>query len=215
MCLYQPDGTEKVKPADVDLTFANITLHSLFSQAEMFLNGKLVSSSNKKYNHLAFIETELTTDIDRKQTWAQCQGYKYRANGQANQEVNEEELNESRKGEQVFLELYGAPHIDFLDCERLLLPGVTFRLCFYRSPTTCAIESVATWAVADIMRVDQTPYAVVIGRASLFVNKVVLSETVKVNIERALTKSPAIYPYIERLSKSFILQAGQNYFLKR
>ena len=31
VCQYQPDGREKVKPADVELTFANKTLHSLFS----------------------------------------------------------------------------------------------------------------------------------------------------------------------------------------
>ena len=98
VCLYQPDGTEKVKPADVDLTFANNTLHSLFSQAEMFLNGKLISSSINNYNHFEFIETELTTGIASEVTLAQCQGYKYRANGKANQEVKEKELNEFRKG---------------------------------------------------------------------------------------------------------------------
>ena len=71
-----------------------------------------------------------------------------------------------------------------------------------------------TWEAADIKRVDQTPYAVVIKRASLFVNKVVLSDAVKVSIERALTKSPAVYPYIESLNKSFIIQAGQNCLVK-
>ena len=110
VCLYQPDGTEKVKPADVDLTFANNTLYCLFSHAEMFSNGKLISSSYNNYNHLAFIETELTTGIASKLAWVQCPGYKYRANGKANQEVKEKELNEFRKGEQFILELYGAPH---------------------------------------------------------------------------------------------------------
>ena len=90
VCLYQPDGTEKVKPADVELTFANNTLHSLFSHVEMFLNGKLISSSNNNYHHSAFIETELTTDIASKRTWAPCQG----ANAQA-----KEELNDFRQGE--------------------------------------------------------------------------------------------------------------------
>ena len=71
-----------------------------------------------------------------------------------------------------------------------------------------------TWEAADIKRVDQTPYAVVIERASLFVNKVVSSDAVKVSIERALTKSPVVYPYIESLNKSFIIQAGQNCFVK-
>ena len=89
VCLYQPDGTEKVEPADVDLTFANNTLHSLFSHAEMFLNGKSIFCGNNNLNHLAFIETELTTDIASKLTWAHCQDYKYRANGKANQEVKE------------------------------------------------------------------------------------------------------------------------------
>ena len=137
-----------------------------------------------------------------------------RANAKANQEVKEKELNEFKNGEQFILELYGAPHIDFLDCERLLLLGATLNLRFYRSPDSCAIESVGTWAAADIKRVDQTPYAVVNERASLFVNKVVLSDAVKISIGRALTKSPAVYPYIESLNKSFIIQAGQNCFIE-
>ena len=212
MCLYQPDGREKVKPADVEVTFANNTLHSLFPHVEMFLNGRLISSSNNNYHHLAFIETEVTTDIASKPTWAPCQGYRYRANDKANAEAKKK-LNDFRKGEKFNLELYGAPHVDFLDCERLLLPGVTLHLRFYRPPNNRAVERVATWEAPDIKRVDQTPYAVVIERTSLFVNKVVLSDAVKDSTERALTKSPAVYPYIESLNKSFIIQAGQNCFV--
>ena len=77
----------------------------------MFLNWKLISSSNNNYRHLAFIETELTTDIASKRTWAPCQGYRYRANDKANAEAKEKELNGFRKGEQFNLELYGAPHV--------------------------------------------------------------------------------------------------------
>ena len=36
----------------------------------------------------------------------------------------------------------------------------------------------------------------------------------RLSIERALTKAPARYPYIESLCKSFIIQAGQNSFIK-
>ena len=178
----------------------------------MFLNEKFIFSSNNNSNHLAFIKIEFTTDIAGKCTWAQCKGSKYRANGTANQEVKEKELNEFRKGQQFILELYGAAHINFSDCKWLLLQGVTLHLRFYRSPNTCATESVGMWAAADSKRVDQTPYAVVIERASLFVNKVVLSDAVKVSIERALTESPAVYPYIESLKQSFVIQAGQNCF---
>ena len=93
VCVYGPDGKEKTKPGDVDITFANNTLHSLFSHVEMFLNGKLISSSNNNYHHLAFIETELATDVGSKNTWAQCQGYRYRANEKENHETKTKELD--------------------------------------------------------------------------------------------------------------------------
>ena len=51
-------------------------------------------------------------------------------------------------------------------------------------------------------------------RASLFVRKVVVTVSVKLSIEKALAKSHSIYPHIESLSKSFIIQAGQDCFVK-
>ena len=54
----------------------------------------------------------------------------------------------------------------------------------------------------------------VIEKASLFVRKVLVTDTVKLSIEKALVKSPAIYPSIERISNSFIIQTGENCFVK-
>ena len=195
VCLYQPYGTEKVKPAGVELTFANNTLHSLFSHVQIFLSGKLNSSSNNN-SPLSVHRNriDLTLLVNFRERCVKFISTK-RTGGQT--ERKKKELKEIRNGEQFSLELYGAPHINLLDCERLLLPGVTLHLHFYRSANNCAIESVGTWAAADIRRFAQTPYVVVIERTSVFVNKVVLSDAVKVSIERALTKSPAVYPYNE------------------
>ena len=104
-------------------------------------------------------------------------------------------------------------HIDFLDCERLLLPCVTLHLRFYRSPNTCAIESVGTWAAADIKRVDQIPYALVNERASLFVNNVVLS-CCQGQHRKSFDKKPSCLPIYLKSHKSFIIQAGQNCLIK-
>ena len=101
-----------------------------------------------------------------------------------------------------------------LECQQLLQPGVILYLRFYRSANSCTVESVGTWEKADIRRVEQTPYAVVIERASLLVNKAVVSGAVKVSIERVLTKRPAVYPNIQSLNKSLIIQAGQSCFVK-
>ena len=53
------------------------------------------------------------------------------------------------------VQLYGAPHIDFLECYRLLLPGVTLYLRFYRSPNPCAMETLTVLNAADVKDLDQ------------------------------------------------------------
>ena len=52
----------------------------------------------------------------------------------------------------------------------------------------------------------------VIEKAAPFVKKVVVTDSVNLSVKKALAKSPAIHPYIENLSKSFIIQAGQHCF---
>ena len=58
--VYTEDGKTRAKVNDHPIVFSNNTLHTLFSHAELFLNGKLISHSNNCYFHAAFIETELT-----------------------------------------------------------------------------------------------------------------------------------------------------------
>ena len=85
--------------------------------------------------------------------------------------------------------LYVAPHVDFLDCERLLMPGVTLHLRLYRSPNLCPLEALTNLDANAVKILDKNPPVVVIEKTSLFVNKIVLSDTVKLSIERALSKS--------------------------
>ena len=210
--LYNPDGKDAATPDN--LLFSNNTLHSLFSHVELFLNVKLISSSNNNYHHAAFVETELTTDPVSKRTWTVCQGYRYRLNKEKNLEVKNKIMKKFADCGTCSLYLYGAPHVDFLDCERLLLPGVTLHLRLYRSPNLCALETLTDLDADAVKSLDKNPPVVVIEKASLFVNKIVLSDTVKLSIERALTKSCAVYPYIENSTNSFIIQSGQNCFVK-
>ena len=55
---------------------------------------------------------------------------------------------------------------------------------------------------------------IVIERASVFVTKLILKDSVRLSIEKALINAPAHYPYIELMNKCFIIQAGQNSFVK-
>ena len=136
--------------------------------------------------------TELSTDTTSKDTWAHCQGYRYRGDKTKNAAIKTEIVASFVKEAKCSLQLY----VDFLECERLLLPGVTLHLRFYRSANHCAMETLTTLNAVDAKTLDQNPPIVVIEKASLFVNKIVLSDAVKFSIERALTKSKAVYPYI-------------------
>ena len=82
----------------------------------------------------------------------------------------------------------------------------------YRSPNNTVLHLKGT--DDDVKNLDGKILPVV-EKASLFVRKVVVTDSVKLSIERASLKSDAIYPYIESLNKSFIIQAGQNCFIKK
>ena len=49
---------------------------------------------------------------------------------------------------------------------------------------------------------------------SLFLRRAVVTDSVKLSIQKALVKSSAIYPYIENLNKRLIIQESQNCFVK-
>jgi hypothetical protein len=55
----------------------NNTLHSMFSNCEVSLQGEVVGTANNLYGHKAFIETELSHPSECKDTWLACQGYDY------------------------------------------------------------------------------------------------------------------------------------------
>ena len=205
--IYNSDGSEKLKSDDgKTVIFANNSLHSLFSQCEIYLNGVLVSDSNNSYHHRSFIETELTTTIESKNTWTQCQGYQYNENPADEKSSYYVDQFKNTIEADYRLNFYGSLYVDFFTCEKLLLPEVSMRIKLYRSSNEFALISLG----------DEkgNVFQAVIDKASLFVRKVTVTESVRLSIERALLKSPARYPYIESLCKSFIIQSGQNTFIK-
>ena len=209
VAIYTPDGKDRIKASDASkVVFANNALHSLFSQVEVYANGILISDSNNTYHHRAFLETELTTNSDSKETWAACQGYTY--DPEPSSDANKSEwlqyrLKDTLTGDYTF-NFYGSLYVDFFSCEKLMLPEVDIRIKLYRASNEFSLISLGD--DSDKM------FTAVIEKASLFVRKITVTESVRLSIERALLKAPARYPYIESLCKSFIMQSGQNSFVK-
>ena len=104
------------------------------------------------------------------------------------------------------LNLYGSLYVNFCSCEKLTVADVDIRVKFYRASNEFSLISLA----------DDTDklFKAVIEKASMFVRKITVTESVRLSIEKALLESPARYPHIESLCKSFIMQSGQNSFIK-
>ena len=69
----------------------------------------------------------------------------------------------------------------------------------------CALVNLTDLDADAAESLDKNPPFVVKEKTSLFVNKIELSNTVKLNIKRALRKSSAVNLYVESSTKSFIV----------
>ena len=136
-----------------------------------------------------------------------CQGYNCLAKSNEKDQMFNKLAADFAQLKECKMQLCGALHIDFLDCEKLLLPNVTLHIRLYRSPNNTNIHPKGT---DDEAKVHHGKVFAIVEKSSLFVRKVVMTDSVKLSIERALVKSDAMYPYIESLNKSFIIQAWQN-----
>ena len=88
--------------------------------------------------------------------------------------------------------------VDFFTCDRHLLSGVKLRISFRRS-------------IDDFVVISDDAgksYKVKIIEANLYVRKMTLNDDVVSAIEKSLLTSPASYPYLETITKTFLASAG-------
>ena len=91
----------------------------------------------------------------------------------------------------------------FFDFGKLFLPGVALHLRLFRFPENALLFMKGTDEEAKTL---DGKVQTVIEKAYLSVRKVVVMDSVKLFAEKALLKSPAIYSYIESLSRSIIFK---------
>ena len=86
------------RQTEISHFFVNNPLSSLFSECTLSLNGEKKSTTNAKFAHKRFIETEFSHGNDAKKTWLAFQGYYYEENPSANDGngMRAEELTERK-----------------------------------------------------------------------------------------------------------------------
>ncbi|GFT26035.1 uncharacterized protein F54H12.2 [Trichonephila clavipes] len=144
--IFKSDG--KVITNENKVGPVNIFLHSLFSQVDVCLNERTVSSSNNTYPYRAIIETLLNHGYDSKTSQLTSELYYKDTAGRMNvYDENDKEPNEGFKSRVKFIkgsgtvDMVGRLHVDLFNQDRLLLNLVDVKLKLIRSkPSFCLME---------------------------------------------------------------------------
>lgn len=205
------DGTALA--ADEAAGPANLFLHSLFSQVDVFLNQRLVSSSSPTYPYRAMIETLLSYDAGAKNSQLQSAMYYKDVAGrmdEPNPEAAAAAVNQGLKARASLVrndksvDLIGRLHCDIFQQNKYLINGVDLQVkCVRSSNSFCLLASE-----------DTADYKVLIQSATLMVRKVQVAPSVRLAHEKALLKSTAKYPIDRVLVNVYSVPEGNMNMIK-
>ena len=202
--IVNQDGTDLAPNTKVGPT--NMFMHSLFSQVDVHLNERLVSSATQTYPYRAYIETLANYDIGAKQSQLTMALFYKDTPGQLNS-VDPVTDPVANKGlakryeltkESQSCDMISPLHADIFFQDRLLLNGVNLKVKLTRQKTDFALLS------------DEAApnFKIVVQEASLKVRKVKVTPTIMYAHAEALKKTTAKYPITRCEIKTFSLPRG-------
>lgn len=173
---------------------ANLFLHSLFSQVDLFIQDRLVSSSSNTYAYRSYLETILNYGKNALETQMKCALF-----------TNDDDLSNilisTRKdvaAKSSSFDLLGRLHLDMFHQGKYLLNNVNLKLRLIRAKDEFCLHTSS----------DNLKPKVVLQSASLFVRKVRLSSSVQLSHAKVLQHSNAKYPITRVEAKVFSVAQG-------
>ena len=196
--------------ADDTLYLVNNSLHSLFSNCDVSVNNTLVYTSNGHYPHKCMIQAEVSHTRSTKDSILECQGYSYEDDpSDLTSAVFTERKTKTDTSSEVHL--FGKLGVDFFNCDKLLIPNTDIRITLIKSnPNFCLISTTPDDKTSKL----SNNYTVKYIRASLHVRQMNVSESVHRSINSALARGPARYTFPDFQTKTFIIPATQNQFIR-
>ena len=190
--------TDKVGPI-------NLWLHSLFSQVDVQLNGKLITPSVNTYPYKAYLETLLSYGSDAKDSHLTSQLWYLDDSAHMNDtDPYKEGTNNGLKDRTRFItgsksvEMIGRLHCDIFQQDRYLLNKVDMHIKLVRSPETFHLMSAAG-----------VPVKTVIEDAVMYVRKVKVSPTIANKHNQLLTSGQLVkYPIRRGVVSTFTIAQG-------
>lgn len=186
----------------------NLFLHSMFSQVDVSLNERMVSSSSNTYPYRAMIEKLLNHGYDDKTSHLTSELFYKDTAGRMNVfDSADAHPNEGFNKRASFFELsapvdmIGRLHVDLFHQEKLLPNMVDMKIKLIRcKPDFC------------LMGVGQ--YKIAFEKASLFVRKVRVSPGVVLGHAKSFEKTTAKYPINRVLTKVYSIPSGNMSFIQ-
>ena len=206
--ITRADGTEY--PDTEEVGIINFLLMTMFSQCDVMLNGKLVSSSSTNFGYLCMIRMLLTCDAGAKNTRLRSMGH-YKDTSYF--------LDDPRckLGENVGLynrfglveggkpcHFYGPLLADVCQLQKYLLSGVDVQIRLWPNKSVFALVK------EDSLLND---YKIKITDLYYHVMKVTPRPEIVLSQNRALTSRPALYPYNRHRIQTYSL--SQNSYMMR
>ena len=194
----------------------NLFLQALFSQVDVSLNERVISSSNNTYPIRAYIETLLNYGEDAKKSLLSCECFYKDENLDVADPLLTDKGNSGLKkrydltSKSKVLDMIGPLHCDIFQQNRLLLNMVDLKVKLTRSkPSFCLMAKPPTQAGQKIPE-----YKVILEHASLFIRKVKVSPGVLLGHAKALEKNSVKYPIDRVICKTYSISTGSFSFMQ-
>ncbi|XP_067118685.1 uncharacterized protein F54H12.2-like [Centruroides vittatus] len=185
------------------VTPVNYFLNSMFSQCTMFLNDKQISA-HVNYPYKSILEALLFNSKEMQETFLTTALFFKDTAGQMDS-INPLDENNTNHGlvkrfniskESRIIDLMGRLHIDLANQPKLLINNVDLRVKLERSKENFALMA------------NNDEYKIIIKNASLKINKVDVSSSVQIGIEKALQTGIIKMPFRRTDVKVFTLTSG-------
>ena len=176
----------------------NLTLQSLWSQIDIFMNNTRVSDASTNYAYKAYIPVtlsygaEVKTTLLNTQMYSKDEAFMDAVTGAGNRGFNNRALYVEQS---KVLHLIGPLYTDIWKLNRWIIPGVSLNLTLWRNNDEFVLMSSNT----------TKKYNVEILEAKLIVCYCTLKQPAYLAFEAALSLSPARYPLIKTELKNFSL----------
>jgi hypothetical protein len=165
----------------------NNFLHSLFSQVDVSLNDKLITSSAGSYAHRAYLETILNYSEDASKTHLSSALWYKDTAGQFNAVSNENTGYQKRKaiaaGSREF-EMYGKIFTDICGINRVLPNKVSLRVKLYRNKDAFCL-----------MGGQNANFLVKLEEVTLHVRRITVSPDLGLELNKYMLSNTAKLPY--------------------